>query len=281
MRAVPLDGRAAAQAVLADVREGASRFRQERGRPVGLAFVTVGADEAASSYARGRESAATKVGFYSELHALSPEMGTGALRRFVARLSESDGIDGIIVSLPLPAALDEDEALSGLSYRKDVDGVTAESAGRSLAGLPAFWPCTAESVVELLRFSGTPLDGAGAVVVGRSRVVGRPAALLLLAENATVTVAHSHTKNLAALAAGADILVAAVGRPRVITPDMVRPGAVVVDVGIHEVDGRLTGDVDPAVAEVAGALSPVPGGVGPLTSAILMRHTLEAATWRS
>jgi len=281
MRAVLLDGRAAARAMLAEVREGASRFRQERGRPVGLAFVTVGADEAASSYVRGRESAAAKVGFYSELHALSPKMGTGALRRFVARLAESEEIDGIIVSLPLPEGLDEDEALSGLSYRKDVDGVTSESTGRSLAGLRSFWPCTAEAVVELLRFSGTPLDGAEAVVVGRSRVVGRPTALLLLAENATVTVAHSHTKDLAALSARADILVAAVGRPHFITPAMVRPGAVVVDVGIHEVDGHLTGDVDPAVADVAKALSPVPGGVGPLTSAILMRHALEAATWPS
>lgn len=281
MKAALLDGREAARAVLAEVAAGASRFREEKGRPVGLAFVTVGADEAASAYARGRERAAARVGFSSELHALAPDMGTGGLRRFMARLSESEAVDGIILSLPLPAGLDEDEVLSGLCYRKDVDGITAESAGRAAAGLRAFWPCTAESVLELLAFSGTPIDGAEAVVVGRSRVVGRPAALLLLGRNATVTVAHSHTKDLARVSVRADILVAAVGRPHFITPDMVRPGAVVVDVGIHEVDGKITGDVDPAVGDVAGALSPVPGGVGPLTSAILMRHALEAATWPS
>jgi methylenetetrahydrofolate dehydrogenase (NADP+)/methenyltetrahydrofolate cyclohydrolase len=199
----------------------------------------------------------------------------------LARLSADPEVHGILVQQPLPPQLDASEASALVDARKDVDGLTPLQAGRLLRGEPGFVPCTPLGVMEILRFYDIPVAGRHAVVVGRSTLVGRPLGLLLLHANATVTMCHSRTADLGAMTRQADVLVAAAGRPGLISPDMVRPGAAVIDVGITRREGGLVGDVDPAVGEVA-ALTPVPGGVGPMTRALLLRNTLEAArAWSS
>ena len=246
----------------------------------GLATILVGDDPASEIYIARKHAAATEVGIQTRdvrLPASTPEDEVVAL---VEELNADDSIDGMLVQLPLPKGMDEVRVTHAVDPIKDVDGVHPVNAGNLYLGTPLHIPATAWGCMELLAEYGVDVAGADAVVIGRSEIVGKPMAILLLAANATVTVCHSRTKDLAEHTRRADILVAAVGRPGLVTPDMVKPGAAVVDVGINRTEHGLRGDVDPAVAEVAGYLTPVPGGVGPMTIALLLRSTLQAARYR-
>ena len=246
----------------------------------GLATILVGDDPASEIYIARKHAAATEVGIQTRdvrLPASTPEDEVVAL---VEELNADDSIDGMLVQLPLPKGMDEVRVTHAVDPIKDVDGFHPVNAGNLYLGTPLHIPATAWGCMELLAEYGVDVAGADAVVIGRSEIVGKPMAILLLAANATVTVCHSRTKDLAEHTRRADILVAAVGRPGLVTPDMVKPGAAVVDVGINRTEHGLRGDVDPAVAEVAGYLTPVPGGVGPMTIALLLRSTLQAARYR-
>jgi len=247
---------------------------------VGLATVLVGEDPASDVYIRGQHRAATDVGIDARDLRLPATISQEELLRVVAELNADDSIDGVLVQLPLPEGLDEPSVIRAVAPVKDVDGFHPVSAGQLLGGVPTFVGATPLGVLELLREYDVPLLGAHAVVIGRSQIVGKPAALLLLAEHATVTICHSRTRDLGAVARGADVLVAAVGSPGIVTAEMVKPGAAVVDVGITRTDEGLRGDVAPDVAKVAGLLTPVPGGVGPMTIAMLLRNTVLAARYR-
>jgi methylenetetrahydrofolate dehydrogenase (NADP+)/methenyltetrahydrofolate cyclohydrolase len=248
---------------------------------VGLATVLVGDDPASDIYIRRKHEAAQEIGIRSIDHRLPAETTQEELERLVADLNEDDDVDGILVQSPLPAHLDEEAAVKRLDPAKDVDGFHPESAARLYMGDPGFVPATPLGIMTLLREYDVRLDGARAVVVGRSLIVGKPASLLLLAANATVTVCHSRTPDLGEQTREADVLVVAVGRANLVTREMVKPGAAVVDVGMNRTDEGLRGDVDPAVVEVAGLITPVPGGVGPMTIASLLRNTVQAARLRS
>ncbi|MFI7533609.1 bifunctional 5,10-methylenetetrahydrofolate dehydrogenase/5,10-methenyltetrahydrofolate cyclohydrolase [Streptosporangium sp. NPDC049376] len=272
-----LSGRGLATAIRTDATERAAAL-VARGRPARLAVVTATDDEASAWYVRSIVNAARKVGIECEVADLGPRAGAGEIRDRLEALSADEWVSGIILQTPLPKGTKLEDLASAIVPAKDVDGANPLSLGRLAAGLPAFAPATAEAVVRLLDHHGVPLAGRHAVVVGRSTVVGKPAAHLLLDRDATVTVCHSRTADLAAVTSAADVLVAAVGRIGLVTPDHVRPGAVVVDVGTNQTeDGGLAGDVDPAVATRASALTPVPGGVGPVTTALLLAHTVQAA----
>src|SRR5215218_2183513 len=280
MAARVLDGKAVAAAIRAELADEVERLAAAGRRPT-LAAVLVGDDEASHIYVGSKQRAAERSGIGSrrlELPADAPQKDVLAA---VAELNADDDVHGILVQLPLPARLDPVEVQAALDPAKDVDGLHPENEGRLLRCDPRFAPCTAVGIVELLRRERVPVEGSHAVIVGRGLLVGRPLAVLLSAKapaaNATVTLCHTGTRNLAGLTRQADVLVAAAGRPAMITPDMVKPGAAVVDVGNHRVDGRIVGDVDPGVAEVAGALTPVPGGVGPMTVAMLLANTVAAA----
>ena len=243
-----------------------------------LSVIMVGENPASATYVRNKERACQKVGIDSLPVFLPEDTTQETLHAQIDRLNADPSVHGILVQLPLPAQLNEAEALMRVSAAKDVDGFHALNAGFLLQGSPAVAPCTPQGILYMLKKAQVPLDGAHAVVLGRSNIVGKPVAMLLLRENCTVTLCHSHTRSLAGITRQADILVAAIGRPRFVTADMVRPGAAVIDVGINRVDGKLCGDVDyEAVSEVAGWITPVPGGVGPMTVAMLMENTLEAA----
>ena len=246
----------------------------------GLATILVGDDPASEIYIARKHAAATEVGIQTRdvrLPASTPEDEVVAL---VEELNADDSIDGMLVQLPLPKGMDEVRVTHAVDPIKDVDGFHPVNAGNLYLGTPLHIPATAWGCMELLAEYGVDVAGADAVVIGRSEIVGKPMAILLLAANATVTVCHSCTKDLAEHTRRADILVAAVGRPGLVTPDMVKPGAAVVDVGINRTEHGLRGAVAPAVAEVAGYLTPVPGGVGPMTIALLLRSTLQAARYR-
>ena len=247
---------------------------------VGLATVLVGDDPASEIYIRRKHEAAQEVGIRSIDHRLPAETTQEELERLVENLNADDGVDGILVQSPLPEHLEEAAAVQRLDPAKDVDGFHPENAARLYFGQPRFVPATPVGIMRLLEEYDVPLEGARAVVVGRSLIVGRPAALLLLHANATVTITHSRTADLAAHTSEADILVVAVGQPNVVTPEMVKPGSTVIDVGMNRTDDGLRGDVDPAAAEVAGLITPVPGGVGPMTIASLLRNTVAAAQSR-
>jgi methylenetetrahydrofolate dehydrogenase (NADP+) / methenyltetrahydrofolate cyclohydrolase len=275
MSARPLAGRDAAAALRGQTAEAVARS----GGAVTLAVVTATADESAAWYVRSLVGAATKVGIECAVTDLGPAAPAAQIATTLDALSADPAVHGIILQTPLPAGLRLPELAALITPGKDVDGANPVSLGRLTAGLPAFAPATAEAVLQLLDFHGVELTGRRAVVVGRSAVVGKPLALLLLARDATVTVCHSRTPDLAAVTREADVLVVAAGRAGLITARHVRPGAVVVDVGTNPTpDGGLVGDVDESsVAAVAGALSPVPGGVGPVTTAQLLRNTAAAA----
>ncbi|MBX5436302.1 MAG: bifunctional methylenetetrahydrofolate dehydrogenase/methenyltetrahydrofolate cyclohydrolase FolD [Alicyclobacillaceae bacterium] len=269
-----LDGKRMAEAILADVQGQVARLA-EAGQQLQLAVILVGDHPASATYVRSKQRTAERVGLRSQLVKLPADVSQNTLLAEVDRLNADPAVDGILVQLPLPVHIDEHAVLQRISPEKDVDGFHPVNAGRNFVGLPSVWPCTPAGVMEMLRREGIDVAGRHAVVVGRSNIVGKPMAMLLLAANATVTIAHSRTPDLAAVTRLADILVVAVGRPGLITADHVRPGAVVVDVGQNRVDGRLTGDVDfESVAPVASWITPVPGGVGPLTVAMLMANTL-------
>ena len=253
-----------------------------RGVTPHLAVVLVGENPASQVYVRNKENACRKAGMRSTLIRLPEDCAQETLEQTVRELNADESVHGVLVQLPLPAHLDEAAVLRLIDPDKDVDGFHAMNAGRLMSGQPCFVPCTPLGVMKLLEAYDIPVRGKRAVVVGRSNIVGKPMALLLLAADATVTVCHSRTENLAEITREADILVAAVGRPNFITADMVKPGAAVIDVGINRVDGALLGDVDFAGAsEVAGFITPVPGGVGQMTIAMLLANTLDAVKRRA
>jgi methylenetetrahydrofolate dehydrogenase (NADP+)/methenyltetrahydrofolate cyclohydrolase len=248
------------------------------GRPPRLAVVVATTDESTAWYVRSIARAATTVGILCDVVSLGDTVDGEEIRAVLRRLSDDPSVQGVILQTPLPTGVDLARAASAINPSKDVDGANPDSLGRLAAGLPAFAPATAQAVVALLVHYDVPLAGRDAVVVGRSTVVGKPVALLLLDRNATVTVCHSRTANLAAATSRADVLIAAVGRPGLIGPEHVGPGAVVIDVGTNATqDGGLVGDVDPAVEGHTAGLTPVPGGVGPVTTALLLEHTIRAS----
>ena len=275
--AILLDGKAMAAQLMADL-QGRMDALRAQGISVGLAVVLVGDDPASQVYVRNKAKACQELGIYSETIRLPQETTQQELEALIDRLNQDDRFDGILVQLPLPRHLNEAAALRRILAEKDVDGFHIENAGKLFTGQNGVVACTPKGILHMLKAANVPLSGKEAVVIGRSNIVGKPVAMLLLNENCTVTLCHSRTADLAAHTRRADILVAAVGRPRFVTADMVKPGAAVVDVGINRVDGKVVGDVDfEAVERVAGYISPVPGGVGKMTIGMLMENTIEAA----
>ncbi len=272
-----MDGRALAASVRANV----AREVAELDRPVGLATVLVGEDTASAIYVSNKEKACAEAGIEAFHHGPPADISEEELLWLVAELNADDRVTGILVQLPLPSQIDEDLVIRSIDPVKDVDGFHPINAGFLLLGRPTLPPATPAGILELLREYEIELKGADAVVIGRSNIVGKPVSLLLLAEHATVTITHSRTTNLAERVRAADIVVAAVGRPETVTAEMVKPGATVIDVGINRVDGKVVGDVAPNVTQVAGHLTPVPGGVGPMTIAMLLRNTVRAARYQA
>jgi methylenetetrahydrofolate dehydrogenase (NADP+)/methenyltetrahydrofolate cyclohydrolase len=297
-----LDGVAIAAAIKQEVAEEVKQLAAQGIRP-GLAAVLVGNVAASEIYVRNKVASCAEMGIFSEMIAPPASVTTEEMLALVAQLNAREEIDGILIQLPLPMQVDAKALLDAVSPAKDVDGFHPVNAGRLQANRPALAPCTPAGIIEILQRSGIPISGQHAVVVGRSDIVGKPAAMLLLHQNATVTICHSKTRDLGAITRQADILVAAIGRPGFITPEMVKPGATIIDVGINRLTSRadfdrffagnakreasflkrgstLVGDVDPRAFELAGAYTPVPGGVGPLTIAMLMANTVRAARMR-
>jgi methylenetetrahydrofolate dehydrogenase (NADP+)/methenyltetrahydrofolate cyclohydrolase len=273
-----IDGKAVAAEVRERVRSEVAEYADAQGRAPGLATVLVGDDPASQIYVHNKHKASEEVGIRSFDHQLTVQTTEDELLGLIERLNADRAVDGILVQLPLPEQIDPDAVLATLDPGKDVDGLTPTNAGLLASGAPGLVPCTPEGVMELLRHEGVELEGAEAVVVGRSNLVGRPVASLLLGANATVTTCHSRTRDLAGVCRRADVLVAAVGSPRLLGADAIKPGATVIDVGMNRTDDGLVGDVDfEAAREVAGAITPVPGGVGPMTIAMLLVNTLAAA----
>ena len=290
MSARILDGKALAAELRAEIAADVAAMKAATGRAPGLAVVLVGDDPASRSYVTAKGKACAAAGIYSREIALPASAGREEILAVVRTLNADDAIDGILVQLPLPDASIEREIIEALDPDKDVDGFHPTNVGRMVQGLPSFAPCTPLGVLEMLRRAGAPLSGADVVVIGRSQLVGRPLSILLSQKgvDATVTLCHTRTKDLARFTRAADIVVVAAGRPRTLTADMIRPGAVVIDVGVNRVPDaakaaghRLVGDVDfDAVAAKAAAITPVPGGVGPMTIAMLLRNTVAAARRR-
>ncbi|MEC8216094.1 MAG: bifunctional methylenetetrahydrofolate dehydrogenase/methenyltetrahydrofolate cyclohydrolase FolD [Pseudomonadota bacterium] len=288
-KATLIDGKAFSNGLVERVAVAASDLASRIGRPPALAVVLVGDNAASAVYVRNKIERTTAAGMRSIEHRLASDTSQAELLAIIENLNSDEGVDGILVQLPLPDQIDEAAVINAISPDKDVDGFHVVNAGRLATGQDALVPCTPYGCLLLLQDHLGDLSGLNAVVVGRSNIVGKPMAQLLLQQSCTVTNAHSRTRDLEAVCAGADILVAAVGRPEMITADFVRPGATVIDVGINRVPApergedkyRLTGDVHfDSVAEVAGAVTPVPGGVGPMTIACLLRNTLVAAARR-
>ncbi|MBJ7456734.1 MAG: bifunctional methylenetetrahydrofolate dehydrogenase/methenyltetrahydrofolate cyclohydrolase FolD [Thermoleophilia bacterium] len=281
MAAIVIDGKAEAAALRAEVATDVAAFRARHGRAPGLVGIQVGDDPASELYQAGKARAAEEAGMISRRIVLPVETTQAELDAVIDELNADDAIDGMLVQLPVPDQLSEVLIANRIDPLKDVDGFAPVNLGRLVRGEPGAVPCTPAGVMWVLDRAGVPLEGATAVVVGRSLIVGKPMALLLIARSATVTVAHSRTKDLPALCRTADILVAAVGRPEMIRGDWIKPGAAVVDVGINRTDAGLRGDVATTeAAEVAGWITPVPGGVGPMTIAYLLKNTLDAARRR-
>jgi methylenetetrahydrofolate dehydrogenase (NADP+) / methenyltetrahydrofolate cyclohydrolase len=272
-----MDGKALAERVRAKLKAELD----ELGRPVGLATVLVGEDPASAVYVRRKQEACREIGIEPFDHVLSEETPEEGLLGLVGELNADDRVTGILVQLPLPEQIDEGKVIRSIEPIKDVDGFHPMSAGYLLQGNPTFVAATPAGIMELLREYEVELKGAQAVVIGRSNIVGKPMALLLLAEHATVTICHSRTRDLAGVVRQADVVVAAVGRPETVTADMVKEGATVVDVGINRVEGKIVGDVAEDVRGRAGLLTPVPGGVGPMTIASLLRNTVRAARYQA
>jgi methylenetetrahydrofolate dehydrogenase (NADP+)/methenyltetrahydrofolate cyclohydrolase len=276
-----IDGTATAAAVRERVREGAAEFVAASGHVPGLVTVLVGEDPASQVYVRNKGEKTVEAGMASFHETLPITATQEEVLDAVDRWNADDRVDGILVQAPLPQGLDFKQVLDRIDPSKDVDGFHPLSVGRLVANQPGLRPCTPAGIMELLHRYEIPVTGANAVVVGRSDIVGKPIALLLLHESATVTIAHSRTRDLPEVVRGADIVVAAVGRAEMITGDMIKPGATVIDVGINRTEKGLVGDVEFAGAsQVAGAITPVPGGVGPMTIAMLLANTLEAAQAR-
>jgi methylenetetrahydrofolate dehydrogenase (NADP+)/methenyltetrahydrofolate cyclohydrolase len=281
--AMIIDGKAVAQTVRAEVAVGVKDFHARHGRSPGLHVILAGDDPASAVYVRNKEKAAEEVGMAGKVHRLPASVDVDTLLGLVRELNADDGVDGILVQLPLPTGLDAQAVVQSVDPAKDVDGLHVSSAGALWSRQSGLVPCTPRGCLRLLDHAGVKLEGARAVVVGRSPLVGKPVAALLLDRNATVTLAHSKSRDLRGICREADVIVAAVGRRNLIGGDFVKPGAAVIDVGTNRDDqGKLCGDVDFAAAvKVAGAITPVPGGVGPMTIAMLLENTLLAARARA
>ena len=281
MSAKLLEGKVFAAKLREEAGKRAEAIRAKYGVNPGLAVIIVGENPASQVYVRNKHKACTELGFYSEGIEMSENTTREELLAEIDRLNKDEKIHGILVQLPLPKALQpyESEVLEAIDPLKDVDGFHPVNVGHMATGQQSLLPCTPHGCIRMLELADIPMDGANAVVIGRSNIVGKPMMHLLLSRNATVTICHSHTKNLAEITRQADIIVAAVGKPKFVTADMVKPGAAVIDVGINRIaPKKLVGDVDfDAVKEVAGAITPVPGGVGLLTIAMLMQNTVAAA----
>ncbi len=278
MTAERIDGKAIAKTIEGELKQQAERFRTEAGRAPGLAVIWVGDNPASAVYIRNKERAAKRVGIESTTYHLPADTAPETLMELVQRLNKDARVDGILIQSPLPAGFDERAFVEAIDPSKDVDGFHAVNAGHLMTGSPCLKACTPKGVIRMLQACGVPMEGSHAVVVGRSNIVGKPQALMLLEQNATVTVCHSRTPDLGAITRQGDILVVAVGRPNLIRGDMIKPGAVVIDVGMNRTEDGLCGDVCFEEAQqVAAKLTPVPGGVGPMTIAMLMENTLEAA----
>ena len=278
MQAKLIDGKALAAQVKAEAAADTAALKAKGVTPC-LAVILVGEDPASQVYVRGKAKDCGECGIDSRVIRLPESTTQEQLLTLVHQLADEKAVNGILVQLPLPAHIDEKAVIDAIPPEKDVDGFSPVNVGRMQIGEPCYLPCTPAGCVRMIESTGTSIDGKHAVVIGRSNIVGKPAAILLLAKNATVTICHSHTANLKKLCASADILVAAVGKAGFVTGDMVKPGAVVIDVGINRgADGKLHGDVDfAAAAEKASFITPVPGGVGPMTRAMLMKNTVQAA----
>jgi methylenetetrahydrofolate dehydrogenase (NADP+)/methenyltetrahydrofolate cyclohydrolase len=282
MSATIIDGKAIAAQVRADVRDDVRAWVDGGGAQPGLATVLVGDDPASAVYVAGKQRACAEVGIAGFSHTLAADASQAQVRELLDELNGDPKVSGILLQLPTPAHIDGSLLTTVIRADKDVDGLTPVSAGRLAKGLPGLRPCTPAGVMELLRRHDVVLEGAEAVVVGRSDLVGKPVAQLLLAENATVTLCHSRTRDLGEACRRADVLVAAVGRPGLIAGDWIKPGAAVIDVGMNRTEAGLVGDVAfDAAAQRAGLITPVPGGVGPMTIAMLLRNTLQAARAQS
>jgi len=278
MTAQKIDGNALSQTLRADVTKRATALKA-RGITPGLAVILVGENPASQVYVRNKVKACEDCGLHSILEKHPASLTEAALLNRIDALNQDTSIHGILVQLPLPEHIDAQKVIEAISPAKDVDGFHIASAGALMTGIPGFWPCTPYGCMKMLESIGYELKGKHAVVIGRSNIVGKPMALMLLQKNATVTICHSATQNLKAITLQADVIVAAVGNRNILTADMVKPGAVVLDVGMNRnEEGKLCGDVDFAgVEQVAGYITPVPGGVGPMTITMLLVNTLEAA----
>jgi methylenetetrahydrofolate dehydrogenase (NADP+) / methenyltetrahydrofolate cyclohydrolase len=275
-----IDGKAVAAAVRQEVASGVAEFQREHGRTPGLTTVLIGEDEASAVYVGSKHRACEEVGMRSIGHTLPADTTQEEAVALIERLNADPDVSGILCQLPVPDHLDGPELTNRIVPEKDIDGLTVESAGRLAIGMVGLRPCTPLGVMRLLQEAGAELDGAEAVILGRSNLFGKPMGRLLVEANATMTMCHSHTRDLAAACRRADVLIAAVGRPTLVEGDWIKPGATVIDVGITRTDNGLVGDVDfDAAMEVASAVTPVPGGVGPMTIACLLQNTLQAARW--
>ena len=279
MPAIVLDGRALANAMRERLTDEAARFARERGRRAALALVGVGEDPTAALYAGQVARSCLRIGLDCELRSFPADVPEAELSDAVSELGAREDVEGVVLLLPLPPHIRQRVVTEALAPEKDIDGLGPRNAGRLMLGFPSYVPSTADAALELLRYTGISLRGQNAVVIGRSNVGGKPAALLFLRERATITICHSRTPNLAELTRQADVIFASTGRAGTLTADMVKPGAVVLDAGMNAVDGHVVGDVDfAAVREVAGSITPVPGGLGPLTNLMLIRHALLGPT---
>ena len=277
--AIIIDGKATSADIKEEVRIEAEKLKAEKGITPGLAVIIVGENPASKIYVKNKNQSCLKAGMHSVVIEMPEDTAEEALLEKIGQLNVDPTIHGILVQLPLPKHINEEKVLKAIVPEKDVDGFHPTNVGYLTIGTPTVLPCTPAGVIELLERYNVEISGKKCVVLGRSNIVGKPAALLLLAKNGTVTVCHSRTKNLADVCREADILVVAIGKPKFVTADMVKPGAVVIDVGINRnEEGKIVGDVDFAAVEpIASAITPVPGGVGPMTIAMLMKNTLECA----
>ncbi len=277
MAAKLIDGKAISAQIRGDLARKVNEIKAQKGITPGLAVILVGDNPASQTYVRNKHKSCQEIGVYSEVHRLPGDTAQAEVLALVERLNQDPKIHGILVQLPLPDHIDEQAVIHAIRPEKDVDGFHPVNVGNLVIGDKAFIPCTPHGIIELIERSGYEIKGKHAVVVGRSNIVGKPVAILLLQRHATVTICHSRTRDLPSITRQADILVAAVGRPEMITGDMIKDGAVVIDVGINRVGDRLVGDVHfESAREKAAAITPVPGGVGPMTITMLLKNTVEA-----
>lgn len=278
MKAKIIDGKALAQSLRAGIKEDAAAFIKEKNRKIGLAVILAGENSASRVYVKNKIAACEETGIKSYAYYLPETVSSDALEELILTLNADKNVDGILIQLPLPESLDEKYLLGLVDPKKDVDGFHAVNAGNLLLGNECLKACTPYGIMELIKSTGEPVAGKRAVVIGRSNIVGKPAALLLLAENATVTVCHSKTQDLKSITKTADILIAAIGKKEFVTADMIKDGATVIDVGMNRFEGKLYGDVKfGECAEKAAYITPVPGGVGPMTITMLLSNTVKAA----